>query len=165
MRMPETDRPQVRGSSSWTRLSETREAGGVPGKGETCPFVRAYFPRLTGGEDYPPLRRRRFTARCRGRHLYQTHPLTSAPARSRLNANAVVAGSLAAPMSVEMKKPASLVAAILLWLIAFAQLARVLFRVEVTAGGLNIPLWISILAFIVLAAVGIWLWRERREHG
>ena len=64
-----------------------------------------------------------------------------------------------------MKKPASLVAAILLWLIAFAQLARVLFRVEVTAGGLNIPLWISILAFIVLAAVGIWLWRERREHG
>ena len=95
----------------------------------------------------------------------KTHPLTSAPARSRLNANAVVAGSLAAPMSVEMKKPASLVAAILLWLIAFAQLARVLFRVEVTAGGLNIPLWISILAFIVLAAVGIWLWRERREHG
>jgi len=68
-------------------------------------------------------------------------------------------------MSVEMKKPASLVAAILLWLIAFAQLARVLFRVEVTAGGLNIPLWISILAFIVLAAVGIWLWRERRQHG
>ena len=90
MRMPETDRPQVRGSSSWTRLSETREAGDVPGKGETCLFVRAYFPRLTGGEDYPPLRRRRFTARCRGRHLYQTHPLTSAPARSRLNANAVV---------------------------------------------------------------------------
>ena len=64
-----------------------------------------------------------------------------------------------------MKKPASLVAAILLWLIALAQLARVLFRVEVKAGGLNIPLWISILAFIVLAAVGIWLWRERREHG
>ncbi len=64
-----------------------------------------------------------------------------------------------------MKKPASLVAAILLWLIAFAQLLRVLFRVEVTAGDVNIPLWISILAFIVLAALGIWLWRERRESG
>ena len=64
-----------------------------------------------------------------------------------------------------MKKPASLVAAILLWLIAFAQLLRVLFRVEVTAGGVTIPLWISILAFIVLAALGIWLWRERRESG
>lgn len=62
-----------------------------------------------------------------------------------------------------MKKPASLVAAILFWLIALAQLLRVLLRVEVTAGSTNIPLWISILAFIVLTALGSWLWRERRE--
>ena len=61
-----------------------------------------------------------------------------------------------------MKKPASLVAAILFWLIALAQLLRVLLQVEVTAGGVNIPFWISILAFVVLAALGIWLWRERR---
>jgi len=60
-------------------------------------------------------------------------------------------------------KPASLVAAILLWLIALAQLLRVLFRVEVRAGDVSIPLWVSILAFIVLAALGIWLWRERRD--
>jgi uncharacterized membrane protein len=62
-----------------------------------------------------------------------------------------------------MKKPASLVAAILFWLIALAQLFRVLFRVEVTAGGVNIPLWVSILAVIVLGTLGMWLWRERRE--
>jgi hypothetical protein len=62
-----------------------------------------------------------------------------------------------------MHKPASLVAAILFWLIALAQLLRVLLRVEVTAGGVNIPLWISIVAFIIFAAMGIWLWRERRE--
>jgi hypothetical protein len=62
-----------------------------------------------------------------------------------------------------MNKPASLVAAILFWLIALAQLLRVLWRVEVTAAGVNIPFWISILAFIGLAALGIWLWRERRE--
>jgi hypothetical protein len=62
-----------------------------------------------------------------------------------------------------MKKPASLVAAILFWLIAVVQLLRVLFRVEVTAGGVNIPLWVSIFAVIVLGALGIWLWRERRE--
>ncbi len=62
-----------------------------------------------------------------------------------------------------MKKQASLVAAILFWLIALAQLLRVLFRVEVTAGGVNIPLWVSILAFVVLGTLGIWLWRERRE--
>jgi hypothetical protein len=62
-----------------------------------------------------------------------------------------------------MERPASLVAALLFWLIALAQLLRVLFRVEVTAGGVNIPIWVSILAFIVLGALGIWLWRERRE--
>jgi hypothetical protein len=62
-----------------------------------------------------------------------------------------------------MKKQASLVAAILLWLISLAQLLRVLFRVEVTAGGVNIPIWVSIVAVVVLGALGIWLWRERRE--
>jgi hypothetical protein len=62
-----------------------------------------------------------------------------------------------------MKKPASLVAAILFWLIAVAQLLRVLFRVEVMAGRVNIPLWVSIVAVIVLGGLGIWLWRERRE--
>jgi hypothetical protein len=62
-----------------------------------------------------------------------------------------------------MKKPASLVAAILFWLISLAQLVRVLLRVEVTAGGVTIPLWVSVLAFIVLAALGVWVWRERRE--
>ena len=61
------------------------------------------------------------------------------------------------------KKPASLVAAILLSLIALAQLLRVLYRVEVTAGSVNIPIRISVLAFIILAALVIWLWRERRE--
>jgi hypothetical protein len=62
-----------------------------------------------------------------------------------------------------MKKPASLVAAIVFWLIALAQLLRVLFRVEVTARGVNVPLWPSAVAFIVLGALGIWLWRERQE--
>jgi hypothetical protein len=61
-----------------------------------------------------------------------------------------------------MKKPASLVAAILFWLIALAQLLRVLLRVEVTAGGINIPFGISSLTFVVFAALGIWLWCERR---
>jgi lipopolysaccharide export LptBFGC system permease protein LptF len=60
-------------------------------------------------------------------------------------------------------RPASLVVAIFLWLIALVQLLRVLFRVDVRAGDVSIPLWVSILAFIALAALGIWLWRERRE--
>ena len=62
-----------------------------------------------------------------------------------------------------MKKQASLVAAILFCLIALVQLLRVVFRVEVMAGGVRIPLWVSIVAAVVLGALGIWLWRERRE--
>jgi hypothetical protein len=62
-----------------------------------------------------------------------------------------------------MNKPASLVAAIFLWLIALAQLLRVLLRVRVTAGSHDIPLWPSAVAFIVLAGLGMWLWRERQE--
>jgi ABC-type nickel/cobalt efflux system permease component RcnA len=63
-----------------------------------------------------------------------------------------------------MKRPASLVAAILFWLIALAQLLRVLLRVRVTAGSHDIPLWLSAVAFVVLGALGLWLWRERREY-
>jgi uncharacterized membrane protein len=62
-----------------------------------------------------------------------------------------------------MKKPASLVAAVLFWLIALAQLLRVFLRVPVTAGSHYIPLWLSAVAFVVLGALGMWLWRERQE--
>jgi len=60
-----------------------------------------------------------------------------------------------------MRKPASLVAAIVFWLVAIAQLLRVLLRVQVTAGSHDIPLWLSAVAFVVLGALGMWLWRER----
>jgi hypothetical protein len=62
-----------------------------------------------------------------------------------------------------MKKPASLVAAIVFWLIALAQLLRVILRVQVTAGSHDIPFWTSSVAFIVLGTLGLWLWRERQE--
>ncbi len=62
-----------------------------------------------------------------------------------------------------MRKPASLVAAIVFWLIALAQALRVLLRVRVTAGSHDIPLWPSAVALLALGALGIWLWRERRE--
>jgi len=62
-----------------------------------------------------------------------------------------------------MQKPASLVAAIVFWLIALGQLLRVILRVRVTAGSHDISLWPSAVAFVVLGALGIWLWRERQE--
>lgn len=61
-----------------------------------------------------------------------------------------------------MKKQASRVAALVFWLMALAQLLRLLFRVEVRAGGVEMPLWISAPAAIVLGALGVWLWLERR---
>jgi uncharacterized membrane protein len=60
-----------------------------------------------------------------------------------------------------MKRPASLVAVIVFWLVVIAQLLRVLLRVRVTAGSHDIPLWLSAVAFVVLGALGMWLWRER----
>jgi hypothetical protein len=62
-----------------------------------------------------------------------------------------------------MRRPASVVTAIVLWLIALAQLLRVLLRVDVTARGVHIPLWPSAVAFIVLGLLGVWLWRERQQ--
>ncbi len=64
-----------------------------------------------------------------------------------------------------MKKPAALVSAILFWLIALGQLLRFLLQVRVTAGSHDVPLWPSGVAFIVLGALGIWLWRERTAPG
>ena len=64
----------------------------------------------------------------------------------------------------EMRKPASLVAVIVFWLIALAQLLRIILRVRVTAGSHEIPFWLSAVAFVVLGALGMWLWRERREE-
>ena len=53
-----------------------------------------------------------------------------------------------------MKRPASLLAAVLFWLIALAQLLRILLRVEVRAGDVNIPLWVSIVAFVAFGRFG-----------
>ena len=53
-----------------------------------------------------------------------------------------------------MKKPASLVSAIVFWIIALAQLLRVILRVRVTAGSYEIPLWLSSSAFVVIGNFG-----------
>ena len=62
-----------------------------------------------------------------------------------------------------MKKPASLVAAIFLFCIATVQFIRAVFGVTATAGGFEIPVWWSFFAAAFLAALGIWLLKERRS--
>ena len=60
-----------------------------------------------------------------------------------------------------MKRPASLVAAILFLLLAIAQLCRVIFKINVVAAGMEIPVWPSAIAVVVLVALAVWLLKER----
>ncbi len=62
-----------------------------------------------------------------------------------------------------MKRPASLVAAILFIVMAIAQLCRVILGVNVVAAGTEIPVWPSVIAAVVLAALAIWLLKERSK--
>lgn len=60
-----------------------------------------------------------------------------------------------------MKRPASLVVGIFLLFLACVQLCRFLFKINVIAAGMEIPLWPSLIASAVLALLGIWLLKER----
>lgn len=62
-----------------------------------------------------------------------------------------------------MKRPASLVVGVLLLFLACAQLCRFLLQVHVIAGGFEIPVWPSAVAAVFLAALGIWLLKERND--
>ncbi|KQC06423.1 MAG: hypothetical protein APR62_07900 [Smithella sp. SDB] len=62
-----------------------------------------------------------------------------------------------------MKRPASLVVGILLLLMAIAQLFRFFLKTDVVAAGLEIPLWPSAVAAIILAVLAIWLLKERKK--
>jgi hypothetical protein len=63
-----------------------------------------------------------------------------------------------------MKRPASLVIGTLLLLFACAQLCRFFLKINIIAAGMEIPLWPSAIAAVVLAALGIWLLKERSSH-
>jgi hypothetical protein len=61
-------------------------------------------------------------------------------------------------------KPASLVAAVVLDIVAFAHLLRLLFRTEVMIGGRAVPMWVSVVGFIVATGLSILVFREARTH-
>ncbi|MCE5212160.1 MAG: hypothetical protein LLG40_11445 [Deltaproteobacteria bacterium] len=62
-----------------------------------------------------------------------------------------------------MKRPASLVVGILLLLMACAQIGRFLLKINVIAAGMEIPVWPSAIAAVLLTALGIWLLKERNR--
>jgi hypothetical protein len=47
-------------------------------------------------------------------------------------------------------------------LVAIAHLLRLVLRVEVVAGGVVVPLWVSLVGFVVPGALAAALWRESR---
>jgi hypothetical protein len=51
------------------------------------------------------------------------------------------------------------VASVVFGLIALAQLVRLVIRPEVLVAGHPMPLWPSVLAFIILGALNIWMWK------
>ncbi len=62
-----------------------------------------------------------------------------------------------------MKRPASLVAAILFILGAIAQVCRLFLQVNIVAGSVTVPIWPSAVAAVVLILLAIWLLVERSK--
>ncbi len=60
-------------------------------------------------------------------------------------------------------KPAALLSGLFLLLIALAHLCRLVFNVSLMVGDdVVVPMWPSVVAVLVPAALAIWLWREQR---
>ena len=59
-----------------------------------------------------------------------------------------------------MTKPFTLIAVVLLSLIALLQLLRFTLGWEVMVNGISIPVWASLIAFLVAAGLAVMVWRE-----
>ena len=60
-------------------------------------------------------------------------------------------------------KPAALVATLFLCVIVVLHVLRLTFQVQVTAGNVVVPMWVSVPAVLLPAALALWLWREQRQ--
>lgn len=61
-------------------------------------------------------------------------------------------------------KPATLLAVVLFSLVAVAHLLRVIFQVEVVVDGAAMPMWISVVGFVVPGLLALALWRDAHPH-
>jgi len=59
-------------------------------------------------------------------------------------------------------KPFTIIAMVIFLLIAVAHLLRIVFKWEVIANGIPIPLWVSAIAAVVFGVLAYMLWRENR---
>jgi hypothetical protein len=59
-------------------------------------------------------------------------------------------------------KPATTIAVAFLFFVSIAQLVRFIFQVHIIAGGVTIPVWVSLPASIVFACLAVMVWREHK---
>ena len=59
-------------------------------------------------------------------------------------------------------KPAAVLSTVLLCVVALAHLLGLVLRIQVIAAGNEIPLWVSVIGFLVPATLAAALWRESR---
>lgn len=60
-------------------------------------------------------------------------------------------------------KPSVIVVTIFLLLVSVVHLLRLIFHWKVTANTIDIPVWTSAVACIVIALLAGWLWRENKK--
>ncbi len=61
-------------------------------------------------------------------------------------------------------KPLITIVAILLMAISAAHLVRIIFQVEILIGGFIIPIWVSIIGFIIPLVLALLLDRENKKE-
>ncbi|MBI5612864.1 MAG: hypothetical protein HY942_07355 [Gammaproteobacteria bacterium] len=60
-------------------------------------------------------------------------------------------------------KPFTSIAIVVFGLVAFVHLLRLLLDWYVVVAGVSIPMWVSVLGFVVPAGLAVMLWRELRD--
>jgi hypothetical protein len=60
-------------------------------------------------------------------------------------------------------RPSTVITIAFLLVICAAHLVRVIYRMEIVAGGVTIPLWASVAASLGTAALAGWIWRDQRR--
>ena len=56
-----------------------------------------------------------------------------------------------------------LIATLVLSAVALLHVLRVLFQVDFTVGGFEVPLWASVFAAMGAGGLAVWLWREQER--
>jgi protein-S-isoprenylcysteine O-methyltransferase Ste14 len=62
-------------------------------------------------------------------------------------------------------RASAIVTSIFLLLVFLGHLFRLIFQVQVMVNTFTVPMWMSVAACIVTAALAIWLWMDNRKRG